>query len=78
MPALEQLWAAYERFEQSSSNKALGRCVSFQQCLPCQASAMQRKRTFSCRLSCNSAVQHMGWNAERAHITSVRTQRYEV
>ncbi len=27
-PALEQLWAAYERFEQSSSNKALGRCVS--------------------------------------------------
>lgn len=25
-PALEQLWASYERFEQSGSNKGLGRC----------------------------------------------------
>lgn len=27
-PALEQLWASYERFEQSGSNKSLGRQVS--------------------------------------------------
>ena len=39
---------------------------------PCQASAMQRQQTFSCRFSCNPAVQHMGWNALRAPITSVQ------